>query len=382
MICRFLRSNLQCPPLAKFNRRLLSTPSSTTLGTTKTVGTTTLGTTTHGTLPTETYHRKEAAFYNRYIRLRKSRKYRVQTNRAVIAGSKLIDELFHRTAPPFIHRLYLDATQPEWERKRWEKKAEHATQITQEVGITTTVHPSLSRGSDFPTMTGFSGSNEGVAAEIDLPVQLTAQAAATLVNKPNSRVLVLDALQDPGNVGTLIRTAYLFGWDLVCLGSGSVDVSNDKVLRASGGTVFDQPVYGGPINGLITEITKQCQHPVQYLVADHGVTGGGRGGDSAQGNGSSMSSQNVQLVHNSTVVLVLGNEGNGVCTPTPKEIRDPTTITVTTRESTVGSLGVASAGSILMRSLNVAQKHEKKTKKKKEKKLEKNEKKRRPKKTT
>ena len=167
------------------------------------------------------------------------------------------------------------------------------------------------------------------------------------------------------------NVAYLFGWDLVCLGSGSVDVSNDKVLRASGGTVFDQPVYGGPINGLITEITKQCQHPVQYLVADHGATGGGRGGDSAQGNGSSMSSQNVQLVHNSTVVLVLGNEGNGVCTPTPKEIQDPTTITVTTRESTVGSLGVASAGSILMHSLNVTQKHEKKTKKKKEKKHEK-----------
>ena len=67
-----------------------------------------------------------------------------------------------------------------------------------------------------------------------------------------------------------------------------------------------------------------------------------------------------------------------VCTPTPKEIRDPTTITVTTRESTVGSLGVASAGSILMHSLNVTQKHEKKTKKKKEKKHEKN----RPKKKT
>lgn len=53
-----------------------------------------------------------------------------------------------------------------------------------------------------------------------------------------SRVLVLDALQDPGNVGTLIRSAAAFDLDGVILLDGSVDPWNPKAVRASAGAVF------------------------------------------------------------------------------------------------------------------------------------------------
>jgi len=58
-------------------------------------------------------------------------------------------------------------------------------------------------------------------------------------------VLYLDRLADPGNVGTILRTAAAFNVDLVALSPGSADVYSPKVLRASAGAVFLQPTIRG-----------------------------------------------------------------------------------------------------------------------------------------
>jgi TrmH family RNA methyltransferase len=55
-------------------------------------------------------------------------------------------------------------------------------------------------------------------------------------------VLVLDAVQDPGNVGTMIRTAFALGADLTVALDGSADLRNAKTLRAAMGAVFRHPV--------------------------------------------------------------------------------------------------------------------------------------------
>lgn len=52
------------------------------------------------------------------------------------------------------------------------------------------------------------------------------------------RMLLLDAIADPGNVGTLIRTALWFGWRGILVLPGGVDVYNPKVVRASAGALF------------------------------------------------------------------------------------------------------------------------------------------------
>lgn len=54
----------------------------------------------------------------------------------------------------------------------------------------------------------------------------------------NRPLLILDAIKDPGNLGTIIRTADWFGLDNVVIGKGSVDVYNSKVLQATMGSVF------------------------------------------------------------------------------------------------------------------------------------------------
>ncbi len=56
------------------------------------------------------------------------------------------------------------------------------------------------------------------------------------------RVVALDGVQDPGNVGTIIRTAHFFGFNAVLLGSGSVDRYNPKLIRSTMGSIFHIPV--------------------------------------------------------------------------------------------------------------------------------------------
>lgn len=58
-----------------------------------------------------------------------------------------------------------------------------------------------------------------------------------------SFLVVGDALADPGNAGTILRSAEASGADAVVLTRGSVDVFNPKVVRASAGALFHVPVY-------------------------------------------------------------------------------------------------------------------------------------------
>lgn len=55
-------------------------------------------------------------------------------------------------------------------------------------------------------------------------------------------VLYLDAVSDPGNLGTIVRSAEAMGASGVVLGAGSVDALNPKVVRASAGAVFHVPI--------------------------------------------------------------------------------------------------------------------------------------------
>ena len=55
-------------------------------------------------------------------------------------------------------------------------------------------------------------------------------------------ILILDQLADPGNAGTLLRTALALGWEGVVTTTGTVDLFNDKALRAARGATFRLPL--------------------------------------------------------------------------------------------------------------------------------------------
>lgn len=64
-----------------------------------------------------------------------------------------------------------------------------------------------------------------------------------LKDKENPALIFLDRLQDPGNMGTIIRTADAFNFDGLIITDGSVDPYNPKVVRATMGSIFRLPIY-------------------------------------------------------------------------------------------------------------------------------------------
>jgi len=136
--------------------------------------------------------------------------------------------------------------------------------------------------------------------------------------------LVLDRLQDPGNMGTILRTAAAFGYQTIFV-IDCVDVWSQKVLRAGMGNQFKLNIMETDY----TSLEKQTGD-ARLFIADMG------GSDSVYG------------LEDHNYGLVLGNEGQGV-SETIKEL--PHTILSIPMENKVESLNVAVAGAILMYTL-------------------------------
>jgi TrmH family RNA methyltransferase len=104
------------------------------------------------------------------------------------------------------------------------------------------------------------------------------------------RYLVLDAVQDPGNVGTLVRAATAFDLDGVLMLDGSADPWSPKAVRASAGMMFRTPVRLDVAGGLVSTLAAAS---VPVLVAD-------------------TSGRDVrEVVRTGGWALVVGNEGAG-----------------------------------------------------------------------
>lgn len=105
-------------------------------------------------------------------------------------------------------------------------------------------------------------------------------------------VLLLDAVQDPGNVGTIIRSALAFNIDAVILGKGTVDLFHDKVVRATQGAIFHIPVVRGNLFHWIEELN-QKDIPVYGTALE-------------------QNAKPLNSIKTNDFAVIVGNEGNGV----------------------------------------------------------------------
>ena len=103
--------------------------------------------------------------------------------------------------------------------------------------------------------------NEAVAKEIAETEKSQGVFAHCKVSEPTEiemagwrKVLLIDAVQDPGNIGTMIRTADAAGIDAVVLGKGCADAYNPKVMRSAQGSHFHIPVVRGELNDWIDRL--------------------------------------------------------------------------------------------------------------------------------
>lgn len=116
---------------------------------------------------------------------------------------------------------------------------------------------------------------------------------ARMPEKLSGNYLLLDAVQDPGNVGTMIRTADAFGLSGVVLGKGSADWHQGKVLRALQGSQYHLPIYEGDLQEWLTKGKE----------ADYDIFG-------TELNEKAISLD--KLATPSKFMIILGNEGQGV----------------------------------------------------------------------
>ena len=105
---------------------------------------------------------------------------------------------------------------------------------------------------------------QGVAALVRLKDFSLADILERLQVGP---IIVLASLQDPGNLGTILRSAEAFGSAGVVLGEGTVSPLNSKVIRASAGSIFRLPVVMAKATGGLEEISTKLREKSVRLIA-------------------------------------------------------------------------------------------------------------------
>ena len=109
-----------------------------------------------------------------------------------------------------------------------------------------------------------------------------------------NKILLVDDVQDPGNVGTLIRSAVAFNIDTVVLSENSVDLYNPKTVRSTQGMFLHINVIRKNLEEVIKEL-KTKEIPVYGTNVGHGED-----------------IRNLKKEDKEKYALVVGNEGNGV----------------------------------------------------------------------
>ncbi|AVK83978.1 RNA methyltransferase [Lysinibacillus sp. B2A1] len=107
------------------------------------------------------------------------------------------------------------------------------------------------------------------------------------------KVLLIDAVQDPGNIGTMIRTADAAGLDAVILGKGSADIYNPKTLRSAQGSHFHIPVLRGDLEDWIEHLQENGV-PVFGTALDEDAV------------------VYSDIQHTGAFAIMMGNEGSGI----------------------------------------------------------------------
>ena len=136
--------------------------------------------------------------------------------------------------------------------------------------------------------------------------------------------VLLDGVQDPGNVGTILRSAYAFGIKSVILTEGCADIYNPKTIRASMGAIFKQRVYTMSND----EISNLKQSGAKLIGAEN-----------------KECAIDITKADLSNSIIMLGNEGQGISKELLTLCDEMVKIPISTGSE---SLNVAVAGSIIM----------------------------------
>jgi len=169
-------------------------------------------------------------------------------------------------------------------------------------------------------------------SSLDTPVTVLGLCKASSNDSVvGSKVLLLDGIQDPGNLGTIIRSSVAFNVDTIVLGENTVDLYNPKVVRATQGMMFHINIINKSLETVIAEL-KEKEIPIYGTKVEYGED-----------------VRSFPVKDKKAYGLVMGNEGSGVSS----EVLDMCDkfIYIDMNEQ-VESLNVSIATSIILYELN------------------------------
>ena len=129
-------------------------------------------------------------------------------------------------------------------------------------------------------------------SELDTPQPVMGVCTKLSTKEIKGNVIVLDNIQDPGNLGTIIRSAVAFHIDTLLLSKDTVDPYNEKVVRASQGLLFHTNILIGELKESLEKLKEKG-----YCILGTKVTNG----------------KDIKRVEKkSSFAIIMGNEGKGM----------------------------------------------------------------------
>lgn len=233
-----------------------------------------------------------------------NRKGRDKLGQYIIEGTHLVEEAIKANAPVRTIVYDLDKGLPNALYQAAQDRVEW-------IGVSPQV---LEKCSDTETP-------QGIMAILDKATE----SAAELLTAEQALVVAIDGVQDPGNLGTIIRSCDAVGATGIVLGKGTVDLYNPKTIRSTMGSLFHLPIISGD---LLEWLPKATAHGAQVI------------GTSLQ-----ATSSCYDVDFTKPTWLVLGNEGQGMSAEVAELVTKPIIIPM---QGQAESLNVAMAGTVLL----------------------------------
>lgn len=133
-----------------------------------------------------------------------------------------------------IDELFFDESQQFWQQEPWKSLA-------------SAIHSSIILKRDFDSVSD-TENPQGVIALCKMPEE----AQPEILASQSGVMIAADAVQDPGNLGTMIRTASWFSVNGILSGKGTVDLFHPKVVRSTAGATGVIPYINGNLSELLT----------------------------------------------------------------------------------------------------------------------------------
>lgn len=241
----------------------------------------------------------------KFINSLKEKKFRFLHKKFIIEGNKIVSDVLYADNP-LIDEIIIT--------QKWYEE-------NQELLLKSGIQTTITKGQDIRKISSFKTPQDAIAL---VNIQETEVIPASLKDE---LVLVLDNIQDPGNLGTIIRLCDWFGIEHLICSEDTADCYNPKVLQATMGSIFRVKV-------VYTHLANFLQSSAKENITIYGTT---------------IEGSNIYTSKlTSKGIIIMGNESKGIRNELWKDINHKLFIpSFKSKKETVDSLNVAVATAIV-----------------------------------